>query len=670
MPYGWVGTNLEIDLTQGSIEKVKGDPEMVNTYLGGKGTNAKILWDRVGPEVDPFSPDNLLIIGTGILTGTMVPYANRAVITFRSPVTGLQSYSALGGFWPAEIKHAGYDAITINGRSPTPVYLWINNDQVELRDAGHLSGKSTFETRRIIREELQNDKVQIACIGPAGENKVYGASVQSTAGASCSRSGIGALWGDKKLKAIAVYGTKDVNVADPTRLFELSQRIMDRSDLRRGEGKRFLRRINRAQLRDVWYGNYNEAPEEFPPDSELVQALENIEENLEELIKKNHVRYMGCYNCMAPCRAGFVTSHGEYVYFKCSSLLAFMVNTKNIDHDFGLEAFGLCEEYGLDILASSRCIAFAIDLYEKGILTKADTDGMHLEWGNQEIVFSLMKKMTQREGFGDVLANGIYRAAQQIGRGAEEYTHLTKKLPHPLPSTWFISPYFALIQAVNDKADCSRQMTGVTQRWAFRGRKVAGHGNDGEQADKETYIKDGWFQHPQEYEKYYMTEFSEDGTDREPGCQFAAYDDEALTITDVIGTCNFTSVFSGYQPITTRAQMADLVSAATGLDIDETGLTKIAGRIVNLVRATNLRFGARRKDDTLPKVYFKKTPVPPRRKLHPDTLNKWVDRYYELKGWNKEGIPTKKTLEKYGLDYVRQELEQRKILTEKGVLTT
>ncbi len=170
MLYGWSGASLEVDLSTGSIEKSQGDRGLYESYLGGKGTNARTLWERVGPEVDPFSPDNPLIIGAGVLTGTIVPSANRAVVTFRSPQTGIHHYSGIGGFWPPELKRAGYDTLIVSGRSPAPVYLWINDDKTEIRDASHLWGKGTHETKRLIREELNSQDVQVICIGPAGEN--------------------------------------------------------------------------------------------------------------------------------------------------------------------------------------------------------------------------------------------------------------------------------------------------------------------------------------------------------------------------------------------------------------------------------------------------------------------------------------------------------------------
>ena len=656
-----MGTDLEIDLTRGSIGKVKGDPESVRDYWGGKGLGAKILWDRVPPETKPFSPDNLIIISNGLLVGTPTPFANRCVMTFISPLTDLYYHSAMGGFWPPELKHAGYDNIVIGGKSPTPVYLWINNDQVELRDASHLWGKGAYETRKIIKEELKNDKVQVACIGPAGENKVNAAGVMCGVGAGCTRAGIGALWGDKNLKAIAVYGTKDVSMADPARLIELSDHILDRAktarEQRNTSPNASLRGINRWETRDVWYGNYNELDYgQLSPDSELKQAVDKIEEDMEDLLQRKGARMMGCYNCIIQCRQAFSRPDGSITFLKCSSLLPFLVYSKHFDYDFALDCFNYCEENGLDILGFPRFVALGIDLYERGILTKEDTDGMHLEFGNPEVFWTLTEKIVRREGIGDVLANGTLKAARQIGRGAEDYVHVAKGLELLLPAPFIYDPVFALVTAVSDKGDLSGNVSGDLQRASER------PWSSNVISDKEGHIKDGWFCHPKEQEKYYLTPFSHDGANYEPWCQLYAYDTVMFAITDNTGLCHFTAGFSGFQPVNSLELMANLVSAATGWDIGEVEAARVAERTINLVRAYGLRLGLSRKDDTVPKIFFEREPAPPRFKLRQEVLDKWLDRFYEIKGWDKAGIPTKETLEKLDLDYVWQDLEQRGIL--------
>ncbi|MBW2591002.1 MAG: aldehyde dehydrogenase, partial [Deltaproteobacteria bacterium] len=214
MRYAETGFNLEIDLTRGNIERVETDPRDTELYLGGLGTNAKIIWDRVPPEVEPFSSDNLLIFATGLLCGTPATGCNRTIVSTISPQTKLMAFSMMGGFWAPELKYAGFDKVILRGKSPDLVYLWINNDKVEIRDASHLKGKGATETAELIRQELNEPKAQVASIGLAGENRVFFASIEQGR-SSASRLGIGAVMGDKGVKAIAVRGTKDINVAQP-----------------------------------------------------------------------------------------------------------------------------------------------------------------------------------------------------------------------------------------------------------------------------------------------------------------------------------------------------------------------------------------------------------------------------------------------------------------------
>jgi benzoyl-CoA reductase subunit BamB len=205
MRYAETGVNLEIDLTRGNIERVQTDPKDTELYLGGLGTNAKIMWDRVPPEVDAFSPENLLIFGAGLLCGTPATGCNRTIVTTISPQTKLMAFSMMGGFWAPELKHAGYDKVILRGKSPDLVYIWINNDKVEIRDASHLKGKGSNETARILREELKQPNAQVVSIGLAGENRVYFASAEQGR-SSASRQGIGAVMGDKNVKAVVVRG--------------------------------------------------------------------------------------------------------------------------------------------------------------------------------------------------------------------------------------------------------------------------------------------------------------------------------------------------------------------------------------------------------------------------------------------------------------------------------
>ncbi len=643
MIYGWAGCDLEIDLSIGNIEKKRGDRKLYEDYLGGKGTNTKILWDRVPPEVDPFSEDNLLIISAGVLDGTMVPFANRTAITFKSPVMGgFLGYSVVGGYFGPELKYAGYDSIVVSGKSPVPVYLWINDDTIELRDAGHLLGKDTQETQAMLREEL-NERAQILCIGPAGENKAYGASIEHDTGISASRRGGGTVMGDKKLKAIAVRGTKDINIARPELLYQLCQEINSRSAGLRERWKTFPVLDPTYHLPMGAYGNFKETP---PPD--VLEAIAKGKE-IGEKCKPLKIRRLSCYNCSMACRQIQQTADGRYCGLKCSAHTRSMIAIQIFDGRFNMEFYNLCEKYGLDSLSVQNIVAFVIDLYEKGILTKEDTDGMHLEFRNADVALSLVKKMAYREGIGDIMADGTYRAARRIGKGAEEYAVTTKKLE--CRHDFMFSPPDALAEAISDGGDHHKLASEV---------KMPPYDYDESQEAEEAYVKSKFWGHPKELEKYFLNR--NDGDNYEGMVQWISYIDEVDTLRDSLGICAWCAGWLFTPPITGIAMFADLLSYTTGMDIDETGLRKIAERIQCLGRSYNIREGLRRKDDTIPEFNFRFKPPDYLKIIYGEGIqtvdrslfNKWIDRFYQLKGWDRKGIPTKDTLEELGLAYISQ----------------
>jgi aldehyde:ferredoxin oxidoreductase len=630
---GWAGINLEIDLSRGNIEKTEVDPKLREVFLGGRGVSSKIFWDRVSPEVPAFSPDNLLIFGAGVLTGTMAPCANRTFVVTKSPQTGLLAYSGIGGFWAPELKHAGYDTIVFSGKSSSPVYLWINDDHVEIRDASHLWGKDIIETQRIIRDELGNSRIQALCIGPAGENRVYASSIEHSHGASASRS-TAAVMGDKKIKAVAVRGTKDISVAKPFEFRQLCADLRDNSDAARGFFDDWPHNVH---LMQGIYANFNE-----------FITIENAQKLHADFIKKYKVRTPACFNCQLRCKVGMSLPDGGFSYLKCQSWFPFMFATKIVDLDFNIKCYHLCEKYGMDSVSTAHLVGFSIDLYDKEILTKSDTQGMHLEWGNQEVALSLIRKIAMREGIGDILANGVYEAARSIGRGAEKYAYHVKKLemilypPHP---------YTALCGAVSDKADPTRVESSLPQNYIRRPREF-----------KEEYLKSGHFHYPKEFGEYFLADFDPIGEKYEWHAQFASYDTDRYGLADCSGLCVFGTGFWPYNPIQ-QIDHVKLLSFATGIEMDETDAVKIARRVALITRSYNVMSGIRRKDDTLPQKFFQYSPPLPRRKIDRQFLNKGIDRYYELRGWNKEGIPGREELHRLGMKDVEKELENRGLLT-------
>ena len=512
MRYAETGFNLEIDLTRGSIERVATDPGLAELYLGGQGTATKILWERVPPEIEPFSPDNLLIFSAGILIGTPVPGANRTSVDTFSPQTNLYSHSLFGGFFGAELKHAGYDKIVIRGKSPSLVYLWINNDQVEIRDAEHLRGKGALEAGKLIKEELKESEAQVAAIGMAGENRVYMAAIEH-ANSSASR-GVGVIMGDKGLKAIAVRGTKDVNVARPAELFEITQPMYQSIYDNPYCGDVFLHEDDEEwHVNNFAWGNARERKKGWW-NKEREAKWKSISDNV-------RLRWTGCYNCPKDCHQA-IKYPGRQTYFqKCYSKLTYaMAAYKELD--FNYDILGVTQEYGLDGYSTPQVLAFAVELYEAGILTDKDLPGFPSDSG--ERFFYLVEKIVRREGVGDALANGVYWAARQIGKGAEKFDHnSTKKFEQlPLKLKMVNYPYF-LMYATGAK------MTITQTEGSYPQAPIA------DKKEREEFVK-GWDAAPERFKKWYLEWEPRTHPSIEASVHICDWNEHMHYIDDAVGT--------------------------------------------------------------------------------------------------------------------------------------
>jgi len=656
MRYAETGFNLEIDLSRGSIERVATDPRLTELHLGGLGTNAKILWDRVPPEVEPFSPDNLLIFSTGLLGGTPTPGANRTIVSTFSPQTLLMAYSMMGGFWAPELKYAGYDKVIIRGKSPDLVYLWINNDKVEIRDASHLQGKGALETAELIREELKEPKAQMAAIGLAGENRVYYASIEHGR-SSASRGGIGAVMGDKGLKAIAVRGTKDINIARPDEFIELCNEVLQYIQYRAenpikgvppilaGIGSPQEMAIDDEQWHTTSFawGNARHRRKDF--------WTKEIEEQWKKTQEKAVERLISCHNC--PMKCGAIVTYpalGVSKYMmKCYSKLTYTMAAMS-DLDFGFRIAGHAQEYGVDGYTTPQVMAFAVELYEAGILTDEDLPGFPSD--NEERFFWLLDRIVRREGIGDVLANGVYWAARQIGKGAEAYDRNTIKKHEQIPiKLGMLNPIYYIMWSTGEKANIT-QIEGQLPQAPFPTREL-----------REEFVKD-WIQIPTGKEEKFKRFILDWG---EPGKSFPDYPSIDLIcdlvdwqetmhyIDDATGVCAGLSSFPLKPPYHIH-NLPNFISSETGMDIDEAELSEIAKRNRTLLRAVNIRRGMRRKDEKPPEDHWKKR--------FPELEAKLLDEYYKFKGWNNQGIPTQESLHELALDYVSEDFLQRGILTD------
>ncbi len=652
MRYAETGYNLEVDLSRGSIDRVETDPRDAELFLGGLGTNAKLIWDRVPPEVEPFSEDNLLIFGAGLLCGTPAIGCNRTIVTTISPQTELMAFSMMGGFWAPELKYAGYDKVILRGKSKKLVYLWIHNDKVELRDAEHLRGKGAIETAGLITKELKEPNAQVVAIGLAGENRVYFASIEQGR-SSASRGGMGAVMGDKGLKAIVVRGTKDLNVARPTEFMKLCDEVMDYIRFRNenpvpgvmpilaglGSPQEMKVHDEKWHTENFMWGNSRVRRKDFWND-EIAHEWEKTMEGMQR-------RLISCYNCPMTCGAT-IQPPGQPTYMmKCFSKLTYTMAAFS-DLEFGLGIAQSATEYGVDGFSAPQVMAFALELLEAGILTDADFPGMPTD--NEGRFRWLLDAIVRREGIGDVLADGTYWAAQRIGKGAEAYAHNNIKKHEQLPlKLSMLNPIYFLMYATGEKINIT-QIEGQFPQAPFLTME-----------EREAFVKD-WIQVPDDKFKQILLEWEPRGEKSMPlfptvemCCDIVDWQERMHYIDDALGMCAGLSSFPLKPPYHIH-NYPKFISAGAGFAMDEEKLTQAVKRYRTLVRANNIRRGMRRKDEKPPENHWKKR--------FPELEEELLTAYYRLKGWNEDGIPTAETLRELGLPEVAEDFVQRGILTD------
>jgi benzoyl-CoA reductase subunit BamB len=655
MRYAATGVNLEVNLSRGGIESVKTDPEFTRLYLGGLGANAKILWDRVPPETEPFSEKNLLIFSPGLLVGTPAPSANRTVISSISPQTKFFAFSMMGGIFGAAVKFAGYDSLIFSGKSADWVYLWIDGTKAEIRDASHLVGKGTYQTMEFLRAELGD--IAVACIGLAGENRVYFASVEADRGGA-GRLGLGAIMGDKKLKAVAVkWGSGDIHIARPVEFKELCDEVIKytmhrlRNPLPDYIEPPYFRYVGTPGMYEggrAWHLNH------FAWGNARMKRKDfwrpELDDEFKATLDATVKRWIHCHNCPFTTHCGgIIEVPGEGIYpMKCFTKITYLLGAMVDSLEFDLRIAARALSHGFDSISCPQVMAFAIELYENGILTESDMPGFPPT--PMERFYWLLEKIAHREGIGDVLADGVYWAARRIGRGAEAFDTNTIRKHEQVPiKLGMLNPLYFLLYSTNEKSTII-QIEGQYPQAPLPDREA-----------KEEFIKD-WIQIPtgkEEKFKKFILEWGE-GDNKFPFwpsidviCDLAEWPELLHSIDDSLGLCAGFSSFA-YKPPYHVHNLPAIVASAAGFDMDEQELWKTAKRIRTLIRAVSVRRGLRKDDDRPPESHWKKR--------FPELEAQLLDAYYKLKGWNKESIPTKQTLQELDLGYVAEDFEQRGIL--------
>jgi len=630
----WAGKILHIDLTKKRVWKEDLRRELGAQFLGGRGINARFLWDLIKkPGIDPFGPHNVLIFGTGVLAGTTAPSSGRTTITCKGPITNLYLKTSMGGHWGTELKFAGYDHLILYGKSSEPVYVSINDDVVEIKDASHLWGSTVRETDEIVKNDSGDKETRVCCIGPAGENLVKFSSIMNSVYHAAGRGGAGAVMGSKKLKAIAVRGTGEIRLSNPERFNEVA--LSAREALAKDSGAQSLHQYGTSG--SVIFANDLHV---LPNYNFRFGHIDNIKPLTgQNLVEKGYlVRRVGCFACTISCHrycavkegpyAGVQTGGPEYESFASLGADVGVIETEPV-----LKANELCNIFGMDVISTGLTIAWAMESYERHVLTDEDTDGIRLEFGNADALINTIEMIAYRKGkIGDLLAEGAMRASKKIGKDSWKWALCNSKGLEQSDMDTRPAKGYALAFAVNPRGPDHLH----TQTWAEIGASPEAI------ALIEKLTGDKKWASP-----YY--------TEHRP--EIVRWHEDCYAVTDALGFCSFTTTAAyGVTP----ANMAEMFSLATGIATTEKEIMLAGRRMVTLERCFNVREGADRKLDDLPwRVMNEPAPSGPGKGFmnSKKELDDMLDKYYGLHGWDLEtSWPRESTLKELDLNDVAVEL--------------
>lgn len=620
------GIKLLINLPQ-EIVKEQIDPQLTKMFLGGLGFNAKILYDEVGPSVDPLGHDNVVVISPGALNGTGAPTTCRTEISTKSPLTGIFGTGNFGGYWGQALKNAGYDAVMIRSRSPEPVYLLVDDEKVEIRDAAHLWGKDCWDTADILKEELGED-FSVMAIGQAGENLVRNATVIVDREHAPGRSHVGAVFGDKKLKAIAVRGTRRPDIKLPEKFQTAVRSVVERIEDFPG-----WRATGKIGVIDLITPDYTETAEEI-----LIDGGDGF------FCPCIMGSYFGC---------NMITNieEGKYAGTKVSvgvTLVPYMAKVLGISLQAAFKLRELHNRYGIDYFPGP--LTFAIDLYEHEIITTADTDGLELTKGNEAAMIELLEKIAYREGFGDILAECSVRASGMIGRDSEKYVKTMKGMEFSGDPRINYTPNERLSVQINPRG--GDDLKGTHGVIAFPGQPLWARRLNW---SEDTYL-DWVLERHDMFDDIKRTVFGTPSNlhDLDTAMLVKWYNDLSCVFNS-LGFCMFSDSFEAMGP----TLYAELYSAVTGHSITPVELMVVGERIFNIMRAYNVREGIRKEHDDWPQRFYDQ-PLRQEGETHllsKEKMDNVLSRYYELMGWNaKTGIPTQEKLMKLQLYDVADDL--------------
>ena len=613
--FGYVGRILRVNLRDGSLRTVELDPELARRFIGGRGLAAWLLYSELTPDVDPLGPANLLVLATGPFAGSPIPGGSRFVLAARSPLTGLLGDTEIGGYFGHQLKRAGYDALVVEGRAQRPVYLAIGDGRAEIRDASHLWGQETADASRWIAQ-AEGRGTRVLAIGPAGERLVRYANVIGDCRYAGGRSGLGAVMGAKNLKAIAARGGATCPTARPQELAALCRGLAQA--LAENQSVQILGH----------YGTWNTTA---PAQRNGILPTRNFQSGvfaqagqidgdamLAALLRGRET----CHACPIRCRRALKPAGGHpelarYGGPQYEAVAALGSLCLNGDPVAIARANAAGDAYGLDVISAGACIAFAMECVERGALTAAEV-GFDLHWGDGQAVTRLVRLIGEREGIGDLLAEGVKRAAERIGRGSQAWALHVKGME----------------LAMHDPR--GKKGVGLSMATCHRG------------PDHLESFHDEAFERPNAFPELGLVEpLSRTQSAGKPRLVKVTQDYWGV-LPDCLCICKFP--LTPGRPLT-PSLLLQMLNAVTGWDLSLPDLLLCGERVYNLCRLLNLRLGATRADDTLPQRLSDPLPegASAGQTLGREELQAMLDEYYALRGWTPDGVPTPDTLRRLGL---------------------
>jgi len=600
---GYVGKVLRINLTKRKTRVEKLDEEVARKFIGGKGLGAKILYDSLKPGIDPLSPENLLIFASGPLTATLAPTSGRWAVVTKSPLTKIFLDSQVGGYFGAAMKFAGFDCIITEGKADIPVYVWVHDENAEIRDAEDLWGKGCFKTEKMIKERL-GENVRVASIGPAGENLVRYACITVDMYRQAGRGGAGAVMGSKKLKAVAIQSAgRKIKYADLEGFREATKKAFKIIE------KNSFIPLRRKYGTPVWVAPVNEFA--ILPTRNFKTGVFEHADNIsgETMRNKLFVKDGTCYNCPIRCWKYTQVKSKKYKVKELAGpeyeTIVLMGSNCGVN---SLEPIAyanlLCDDLGLDTISTGNTIAFAMECFEKGLITGKDANGLKLRFGNADVEIEMVKRIAHRKGLGNILAEGVGHASKKISGNSEKFAMHVKgmEIPGYDPRGAF---GMALAYATSDRGACHQRA------WTVRA----------------------------EMESKLVPLYSTEGR---AGFVKETQDERAMCFSLVL--CDFAPLDVG--------SFVELLNEATGFNLTAEEYLKTGERIWNLTRLFNVREGLTRKDDDLPARFIEEPlsdGVAKGQVVTEKMLDKMLDDYYALREWDKRGIPTKEKLKELEL---------------------